>query len=71
MPDVITAGMGFSKPKAVKTEPAPPPVTTAAADVSYSAMDQRRQQARRAGYAKTLLSTGLDTVPTTKKTLLG
>lgn len=64
--------MGFSKPKAVTPEPAPPPVTTSSADVAYTEMAERKDQRKRNGYAKTLLSPamGPDGGGNRKKTLL-
>lgn len=70
----MVRGMGFSKPKAVTPEPAPPPVTTTSADVSRAEDAEKRKQQQRHGYAKTLLTTPaqapLGGVPE-KKTLLG
>ena len=63
--------MGFSKPKAVKAEPAPPPVTTTGTDVAFSAEAERKKQVRRNGYQKTLLSPGMAPQAPGKKTLLG
>ena len=66
--------MGFSKPKAVTPEPAPPPVTTTGEDVARAEMDQRRAQKRRDGYANTLLTRNdapRQGAAKPKKTLLG
>lgn len=46
--------MGFSKPKAVKQDAAPPPVTTNSADVAQAQMDEQRAQERRNGYQDTI-----------------
>lgn len=49
-----TAGMGFSKPKAITPAPAPPPVTTDGPEAARAADDERREQLRRQGYDWTL-----------------
>lgn len=46
--------MGFGSPKAVKPEPAPPPVTTNSADVAQAQLDEQRAQDKRNGYADTI-----------------
>ena len=66
--------MGFSKPKAVQAEPAPPPVTTASNEAAYAALDERKKQKGRNGYTstmKTLLNPGAPVGGGGQKTLLG
>jgi hypothetical protein len=49
--------MGFGSPKAVKQDPAPPPVTTTSADVARAQLDAQRTQDKRNGYQDTVSPT--------------
>lgn len=60
--------MGFSKPKAITPEPAPPPVTTTGADVAAASLAERDKQRKRKSYVKTM--SGVPFNATGKKTLL-
>ncbi|MCU0751546.1 MAG: hypothetical protein MUC40_00685 [Akkermansiaceae bacterium] len=70
-------GMGFSKPKAITPEPAPPPVTTTGEDKAYAEMEERKKQRARNGYDDTLqgrfgtLLAPAEKAQPRKKTLLG
>jgi hypothetical protein len=50
--------------------PPPPPPTESSVDVQVARTDQKRQQAKRRGYASTILA-GESASPDQKKTLLG
>lgn len=64
--------MGFGSPKAVKQEPAPPPVTTSSADVARAQAQEQRMSERRWGYMDTMNpSPGRKSMLAKKNTLPG